>query len=117
MSRDDHEVGGRLYSPFVELERVSRDKSNKLVLAVNASTFEPCLEDLKPTRTPNGPEWIDEPHCLIYGVVGFTVTSDPAGGNYLNITEPALSRTLMGYVTDPTLKKNLPNLYRLMYSE
>jgi len=109
MSRDCWETSKTLVTPHVEIEFI---KDYKLVgsAGVNVSAFEDALTSVLPASTrEKGPMITKEPHYLIYGVVGRIVNNH--GWAYLNISEPPISRTLMGYLTKENLEKTLPKTF------
>jgi len=111
MSRDDWEDGKKLYSPFVEIGKGREPQSRA---PVNASTFKPCLGHLRPVASPErGPLTPEKPFYSVYGVIGRTVIS-AGGGSYLNISEPPLSRTLMGYILEEIVKEKLPRVHKIL---
>jgi len=109
MSRDCRETGRTLVTPHVELELII---NHMLVgsAGVNVSAFEKALGFVLPTSSYEfGPLPKPKTHYLIYGVVGRIVNTHQ--WPYLNIGEPAISRTLMGYVTEEIIKKELPKTF------
>ncbi|HTY44304.1 MAG TPA: hypothetical protein VMC80_03605 [Patescibacteria group bacterium] len=110
MSRDDCEKGGRLLNPFIE---IGKGYDPHTLFYVNVTTFGECMEHLIPTFTDHGPMMLDKKFYSIYGTVGRSVVS-PSGGSYVNIAEPPISRTLMGFVLEMDLKNHLPNVHRAL---
>ena len=109
MSRICSETDGTLITPHVELELFVNYKMVDSA-AVNVSAFEKALDSLLPASSHEmGPIITKDPHCLVYGVVGRIVNTH--GWAYLNIAEPPISRTLMGYITGDVLKKELPRTF------
>jgi len=113
MSRDDFETGRTLVTPHIEIG-VGRHIGTSLVY-VNVDTFVPCLEFMENFRPDNDPRIPPKYLCSVYGVVGRSVSSR-SGGCYLNIDEPPLSRTLMGYISRLDIKERLPGVYEFLES-
>ncbi len=109
MSRDCSETGRTLLTPHIELDLI--DNFNIQGSAgINVSAFEKALGFVLPTISYEyGPLPRPNRHYLVYGVVGRIVNNHQ--WSYLNIGEPAISRTLMGYITENTLKKELPKTF------
>ena len=59
-----------------------------------------------------GPLIPDEPYCRVYGAVGRIVNTHKWA--YLNINEPPISRTLMGYITERDLGDKLPKTFAML---
>jgi len=114
MSRDDCETGKRLITPHIEIGK-GIEPSPNLNAYINVSTFEDCLEHLIRPFTDKGPTLMKrtDNYC-VYGVVGRIV-----GGKahiFLNIAEPPISRTLMGFLQADVLAGNLPKVYKILNS-
>ena len=111
MSKDDFETSRTLLNPYIEIEK--RKSGNYAY--VNVSTFEDCLDRLIPPFTDMGPNIeLERKGYNIYGVVGRTITSPHGTGAYLNIAEPPISRTLMGFLSEDILRRNLPNVHQTL---
>jgi hypothetical protein len=102
MSRDDFETEKKLFNPYIEIG-MGGDPSPCDVVSINVSTFESASKRMLERRGNNQPEGT---FYSVWGVVGRTVTGP--GGAYLNIDEPPISRTLMGFILHEDLVKNLP---------
>ncbi len=120
MSRDDFETGKTILNPYIEIGRFIESNLNQHAY-VNVSTFEGCLAHLIPPFTDKGPTTFsekesEEKYC-IYGAVGRTIRG--AGGTwaYLNIGEPPISRTLMGFLSGEILEQKLPRVYESLDKE
>ena len=99
-----------MITPHIEIGKVY---DGEILAHVNVSTFEHCLEHLEYPFTDRGPTSLvrrEDTTYSIYGVVGRMVISQ-AGGCFLNIVEPPISRTLIGYVSEEVLREHLPNVY------
>ena len=108
MSKDDWETGNTLTTPHIEIEG---DTSR--AACVNVDTFKGCLGKLTPARNEHGPQTPSYSFYSIYGVISRPVGS-PAGDSYVNIDEPPVSRTLMGYLEESILKEKLPNTHKAL---
>ena len=116
MSRDDSETGEKLLNPYIKINiGVDGTDGASRGIGINTSTFEPCLGYIVPSFRDNGPTSpeaeLGTKFYHIYGVVGKTVSGANGSWAYLNIAEPPVSRTLMGYLTDGVLKKHLPKIH------
>jgi len=117
MSRDDYETGETLRTPHIEIGKGSEPYPRKMV-PINVSTFETCFSFLIPLREGRDGIGLRSPQFSpysVYGVVG-RVASDGSGVGLgaLNLHEPPLSRTLMGFLDESVLEKKLPNAYRIL---
>jgi hypothetical protein len=108
MSKDDWETGHTLITPHIEIEKGT---DSSYAAYVNVDTFKGCLGKLTLARNEYGSQRPDYPFYNIYGVVSRPVGS-PAGDSYVNIDEPPISRTLMGYLKEDILKEKLPNIFK-----
>lgn len=119
MSKDDFETSETLLSPYIEIGRGIEPSPNHHAY-VNVSTFRDCLGHLIPPFTDSGPTTLrrdlEEKTYCVYGVIGRIVASG-GGRAYLNIAEPPVSRTLMGFLSEDILKQNLPKVYNTLHSD
>ena len=111
MSKDDWETSQTLITPHIE---VGGGIDPPIKAYVNVETFKECLGELTLARSERGPERPDYPFYSVYGVVSRPVRS--AIDSYVNIDEPPVSRTLMGYLAENILKDKLPNTYKALKS-
>jgi len=112
MSRDDYETGQTLINPYIEIGR-GQEPNPRSMAYVNVETFRECLGHLIRSRTENGPRVLDFPFYSVYGVVGNTVSGGGNSYSYINIGEPPVSRTLMGYLPEEILKQELPKTHKV----
>ena len=113
MSRDCYETGVTLLTPHVEIELLEKGRETITSAGVNASAFNNALAYLLPPASPErGPLIPDRPYYRIYGVVGRIVNNH--GWAYLNIAEPPISKTLMGYLTEEDFKRELPKTFEIL---
>ena len=105
MSRDDCENKGNLITPHIEIGE-GCDPGPLDMLGMNTSTFAECLRHVVPENQRG-----DGEVYAVHGVVGRNVAS-PSGA-YLNSTDPAVSRTLMGYLTMDVVRDKLPNVFSI----
>jgi hypothetical protein len=110
MSRDCQETGTTLITPHIELDLIENFKFIGSG-GINASAFEKALGFVQLTvNHERGPLVLPNKHYLVYGVVGRIVNNH--SWPYLNIGEPAISRTLMGYLTEEVVKRDLPRTFK-----
>ena len=111
MSRDCYETGRKLITPHVEIDLINARKGRIRSAYVNVSAFEGALAHISPSSDPQmGPLTPKEDfYCEIYGAVGRIVNNHQ--WPYLNITEPSISRTLMGYLTMDNFRRELPKTF------
>lgn len=109
MSRDDWETGETLFTPHIEIGKGIEPSPNDGA-SVNVNTFKKCLGKLILARNEPGPRTLKGPLYSVYGVIGRPVRI-PGGNSYINLNEPPVSRTLMGYLEEEILEKELPNTY------
>ena len=116
MSKDDFETSKTLLNPYIEIGKGRESNPNNNAY-VNVSTFEDCHKHLIMPFTDIGPtifgDELKEKIYSVYGVVGRTVITAGAWA-YLNIVEPPISRTLMGFLLEDIIKENLPNVYKAL---
>ena len=115
MSKDDWETGATLITPHIEIGK-GREPSPKERVYINVDTFRECLGKLTLARNEQGPQTPDCSFYSVYGVVSRPVGS-MAGDSYVNIDEPPVSRTLMGYLEESILREKLPNTYGALTRE
>ena len=114
MSKDDYETGKTLITPYIEIGKWNEPSPNERAY-VNVETFKKCLGKLIQVRDDKGPKTPNKPFYSIYGVVNRPVQSVD-GESYVNINEPPISRTLMGYLKEEVLKGKLPKTHRKLNS-
>ena len=112
MSKDDWETRAPLITPHIEIGKGMEPPPYERAY-VNVDTFKECLGRLTLARSKNGPQTPDHPFYSVYGVVGRPVGS-LAGDSYVNIDEPPVSRTLMGYLDESILEEKLPNTFKAL---
>jgi len=110
MSKDDWETGETLITPHIEIG-IGIEPYN--LVYVNVTTFKKCLGRLTLARNENGPQHPKGFFYSIYGVVSRPVRSID-GSSYINIDEPPVSRTLMGYLEEDVLRAELPRTYQAL---
>lgn len=120
MSKEDYKTNQTLLNPYIEIGKGCESSPNSYI-HLNVSTFKNCLAHLIPSFTDNGQRIFDEATeekklYSVYGVVGKTVTNPNGASAYLNITEPPISRTLMGFLLEDILIQNLPEVHRALNS-
>lgn len=114
MSKEDWETSETLLNPYIEIGEGIESRPN-FHARVNVSTFKGCLGHLKPPFTDRGPNMILENRIYcVYGVVGRTITGPSGSSAYLNVDEPPISRTLMGFLIEDVLKTYLPKVHRTL---
>jgi len=105
MSKDDWETRKTLITPHVE---IGKGIDPSMIAYVNVDTFKKCSGKLiNFLKIPEGSFY------SIYGTVGRPVAflTEEA---YLNIDDPPISRTLMGYLEEEVLRNQLPNTYKAL---
>jgi len=112
MSKDDYETGQTLITPHIEIGEGVEPSRNSLAY-VNVDTFRGCLGELTLARSEQGPQQPESSFYSVYGVVSLPVRSVD-GSSYVNIDEPPVSRTLMGYLEESVLREKLPTTYQLL---
>jgi len=112
MSRDDYETNKTLITPHIEIG-LGHESQPTLRAYVNVETFKDCLGKMTPPSNEHGPATTDYPFYSIYGVVARSVPS-MAGDSYVNIGEPPISRTLMGFLEESVLAENLPKTFEIL---
>jgi hypothetical protein len=113
MAKDDFETGKHLFNPYIEIGKGKWLNSN--LAYINVTTFKDCLEHLIPSFTAEKGETLFDEETRkkiysVYGTVGRTVITH--GSSYLNITEPPVSRTFMGFLLEEIVKRNLPHVHK-----
>ena len=111
MSKDDWESGKTLITPHIEIGR-GTDPSDRMAY-VNVDTFRDCLGELTLPRSEKGSQHPEVSFYSVYGVVSRSVRSVD-GSSYVNVDEPPVSRTLMGYLEESILKDKLPHTYKAL---
>jgi len=110
MSKDDWETGKTLMNPYIEIGKGLGLESNPVLhVEVNVSTFGEIGLGKLLERTE-----VRNLSCNVYSVYGVVRRTIIGGGRawgYLNIDDPPISRTLMGFLSDEDLKKVLPNVH------
>jgi len=112
MSRDDYETNKTLITPHIEIG-LGHESQPTLRAYVNVETFRKCLGKMTPPTNDRGPVIPGQPFYSIYGVVARSVPS-MAGDSYVNIGEPPISRTLMGFLEQSVVEENLPRTFKFL---
>lgn len=112
MSRDDYETGQTLITPHIEIGTGAEPSPIEMAY-VNVETFRDCLGKLTPPSDVHGPNIPEYPFYSVFGVVARAVGS-LAGDSYVNIGEPPLSRTLMGFLEQRILAEKLPKTHGIL---
>jgi hypothetical protein len=117
MSKDDTEKGRCLLNPYIE---IGKGRNPNHYAWINVSTFKDCLEHLIPSFNAETGQTMftdeeEEKLYSVYGTVGRTVLCP--GFAYLNISEPPVSRTFMGFLLEDVLAKNLPRVHKCLMLE
>lgn len=112
MSRDDYETSQTLITPHIEIGTGSESDPHSRAY-VNVETFRKCLGKMTSPSNQHGPAIPNYPFYSIYGVVARSVAS-LAGDSYVNIGEPPISRTLMGYLEEKILAEKLPRTFEIL---
>lgn len=113
MSRDDWETGQRLITPHIEIGRGAEPFLTEMA-CVNVETFRGCLGHITPPTNQHGQAIPNYPFYSVFGVVGRSVAGGGGEYSYVNIGEPPISRTLMGYLEEKVLMEKLPKTHSVL---